>query len=44
MLKTRGLRGIYNYKKPLNLLKAYSKYKNLFKEKLNMTALLEHKD
>ena len=41
--KTRG-RGIYNYKKPSNLLEAYSKYKNLFKEALDKLALLEHKD
>ena len=41
--KTRG-RGIYNYKKPPNLLEAYSKYKNLFKEALDKLALLEHKD
>jgi hypothetical protein len=41
--KTRG-RGIYNYKKPPNLLEAYSKYKNLFKEALDKSALLEHKD
>jgi hypothetical protein len=41
--KTEG-RGIYNYKKPPNLLEVYSKYKNLFKEKLNTLALLEYKE
>ena len=41
--KTRG-RGIYNCEKPPNLPKAYSKYKNLFKEALDRSALLEHKD
>ena len=34
----------YNYKKPPNLLEAYSKYKNLFKEALDKSALLKHKD
>ena len=43
-LLKRGGRGIYNYKKPSNLLEAYSKYKNLFKEKLDTLALLEHKE